>query len=77
MYQKDFAIYICINVNFHVIVSAVDYDIGAGDALITGNQFRGMKFKGINDNHLGDILIFVSKLNPLGNLQRFHMSYYS
>ena len=54
--------------NFHVIVSAVDYDVGAGDALITGNQFRGMKFKGINDNHLGD---------TLGNLQRFHMSYYS
>ena len=41
--------------NVHVIVSAVDYDVGAGDALITGNQFRGMKFKGINDNHLGDI----------------------
>ena len=52
--------------NFYVIASAVDYAVSAGDPLITGNQFKGMKLKGINDNHFGDILI---------NLQRFHISY--
>ena len=34
-----------MNVNFYVIASAVDYDVGAGDPLITGNQFKGMNSK--------------------------------
>ena len=46
--------------NFNVIVSAVDYAVNAGDPLITGNQFKGMKLKGINDNHWGYILILLS-----------------
>ena len=42
MTLRDFTIYICINENFHVIASAADYDVGAGDPLIPGNQFKGM-----------------------------------